>query len=181
MSRLVEGDHLALDRDDFGVESAVLHEGDDLVEHALAVGARVRDAGDAEARELPGVVVADLRDGDAEGVPEPLRDAADDLAFVLERAAVRQPQRQPQDANVQIAASSSTAGCSTCGSGGKSSGFSRPKYSRKRTVVPKSDGRPITGARPTSSMRPRAMSVRIGPSQSTPRTASMSARVTGCR
>src|SRR6266545_1574138 len=64
-------------------------------------------------------------------------------------------------------------------SGGSSSVLSRPSFSRNSVVVPYRWA-PFSGSMPRSSIRPRVSSVRITPSQLTPRIAEIRDRVTGC-
>ena len=68
-----------------------------------------------------------------------------------------------------------------CSARGSSSRCRRPKTCKNRFVVPYSNGRPKSSARPQILTNSRSINCRNNSPHCTPRTASISARSTGCR
>ncbi len=66
-------------------EVEVLDEDEHPREHAAHLGAVDAGGGDSEHGALPGVLPADLRDGDVEAIAQPLHDRAHHAALLLER------------------------------------------------------------------------------------------------
>jgi hypothetical protein len=68
----------------FDVETPFVNEVDYVREDLVGVAAVIADAGDAQRSLMPGIVIVDLGDTDAELVLYPGDDRFEDLAFALE-------------------------------------------------------------------------------------------------
>ena len=69
----------------------------------MSVGGVVANAGDAQDRRLPQVLVLDLGDGHIKFAPYSLDDGADDLPLALEVVVLRQVEPDGTDADVHDA------------------------------------------------------------------------------
>jgi hypothetical protein len=88
--------------EDFGIEMAVNDEIDDLREHLVGVPFIVTDSADADGRQLPGIVIVHLGDGDIEPAADPTNDGLDHLPFPLEGHVFRDAQADPSDADIHV-------------------------------------------------------------------------------